>query len=310
MWLILAFTPAWADFYHPRDVAQASVAYQTASERSAAVASDAQREIRSLSTALAAFEEALDLLGEAAPAEQRSRARELEQKYNRGFAVVQGFADDLVADFDGAFVSALDRALAAHAPAERCERDLPVGPKLPGMAQRRQANAACAGSDLNGALAAMMDADPVLQAELESMLGRSWPSIGLTSKPVAAVGGSRTVQVADFYRAAMPDTLRAIRLADEDARLSFDVAIEGGASKEELADMVEAAKAVDAMTAGKRWAVAGPVHERAQAMFDKRAPDAGWCAQPTVLGGCTGSDDSKALVTLLLADKKVLKALP
>ncbi|MCB9698749.1 MAG: hypothetical protein H6738_18350 [Alphaproteobacteria bacterium] len=65
-------------------------------------------------------------------------------------------------------------------------------------------------------------------------------------------------------------------------------------------------------TAAARAALAAPVLEaaaNAMARWKREAP-AAWCANPEVLGGCTGMDASAELVGRLVDDKRVQKAFP
>ena len=304
--MILFFSSALAaGFYHPSDVAAVSTAYERASKQSATKAGDAQRQARSLAAALADFEEANDLLG-AAPSERHAA---LEKEYNRQFAVLQAFVDEQIEAFDLAFLAAMERALKPHPSAARCLREVPVGTQLPGMRGRTQANPDCKGDDLNAGLAKTMDADPVLRQALEQLAVRTWPALELPAEPVS-IGSARWIAASTFFQAAMPDALRKIRAEDEDQRLSFHAAIEQGAPTGELEKLVAAAKAVDQRTAARRAELAAPVTARVAAVFAKSAPDAGWCAQPAILGGCTGTDATAELQALLLADKKLTKALP
>ncbi|MEZ4320115.1 MAG: hypothetical protein R3F61_21730 [Myxococcota bacterium] len=306
--MLFALIPAaLAGFYHPAEVAAQSEAFGKASERSAAAASDAQSGVRAHAEALRRFEEALDLLGSREPAGQRDRHAALEKRYNRDFAALQAFADAMVQDFDGAFGRALERALAAHPGAVRCQGQIPSGPRLPGIPQRTTANPECQGDDLNAALAASMDADPTLASDLAGVLARPWPALGLDAEPVAPVGGERWVSVSEVFHAGMRDALRSIDQADEDARLPFEAAIEQGADKEALRGMSDAAKKVDEATRARRAALASPVLDRADVVLAKQAPPGGWCAQPALLGGCTGTEDT-SLVRVLLDDKKIAKS--
>lgn len=294
-----------ASFYHPSDVADASKAYADASQNAASRAGDAQRQARSLAAALADFEEANDLLG--APPSERHAA--LTKEYNRQFAVLQAFVDEQIEAFDLAFLASMERALKAHPAAARCLREIPVGTQLPGMRARTQANPDCRGDDLNASLAMAMDKDPELRGVLKQLDDRTWPTLALEPVP-QPTSGSRWIAASTFFQGVMPDTLRRIRGIDEDERLAFQVAIEQGASREELEKFVDAAKVIDRKTAALRAEAAAPVLTRAAVVFTKAAPDAGWCAQPAVLGGCVGTDGTAELQALLLADKKLAKVLP
>lgn len=305
MILLLHTALAGGGFYHPSDVAAVSERFVEASDTSAGRATTAQKQARTLAAALLDYEEALDLLG----IEDRTRHDALQTQYQRDFAVLQAFVDEQIERFDNAFGSALARALEAHPGAARCKRDVAVGRALPGMAARTEPNPECTGSDLNQALATAIDADTQLEAELDALAKQAWPALELPIEAVSA-GSERWVSAPRFFRAHSREALKQIRDADYDARLDFQVAIEQGASKDELQAMVEKAKGVDARTAAQRRNVAQPALERAAAVFAKKAPDASWCPQPAVLGGCTGTDATGELSELLLADKKLVKALP
>lgn len=302
---MLLISTALAGFYHPSDVAAVSERFATASEASAERATTAQKQARTLAAALVDYEEALDLLGIT----DHSRQQALQTQYQRDFAVLQAFVDEQVERFDTAFGSALTRALQAHPGAQRCERDVPVGRALPGMAARTERNPECKGDDLNETLAAAIDADTQLSAELAALGDTPWPELTVDVQPVPIEGG-RWISAPAFFRSQCREALKAIRTADYEARLDFQVAIEQGASKAELEAMVGKARAVDSRTAAHRLAAAAPVLERASKVFEKNAPDAAWCPQPKVLGGCTGTEATKELADLLLADKKLVKALP
>ncbi len=310
--LLIASTVAFGGYYHPSDVALQSTAFGQASEVTAEKASTLQTRARATAAALRHFEEGLDLLGDREPVGQRDRLDALEKQYNRDFAVAQQFADEIVGAFDEAFQKSLKRALEAHpegASAERCVAEIPDGPKLPGMRQRTKPNPDCTGEALNGALAAAMDRDEALKAELNDILGRDWPSLQLPTaevEPVVPEGseGAAWLDVSEFFRAEMRDALRDIDRRDEEERLEFQVAIEQGASTDELSNLVDKAKAVDARTRARRSALAAPVLERSDKVFAKSDPTGAWCAQPALLGGCAG-DETPALADALMDDKKI-----
>lgn len=306
--MILALTTAMAGYYHPSDVAAASQAFARASEATSDRAKTAQREARGLATALNDWEEALDALGSRAPATERRTHADASRTYARQLAVLQADVDALVGGFDAAFGAALQRALAAHPGAERCEATVPVGRSLPGMPTRREPNPACTGDDLNARLAAALDRDAKLQADLAA-LSTTWTGLDLGLDPLA-VDGTRWISVPTFLRVAARQPLAAIRRADEEARLPIEAQIEQGADPEALAALRPQADAITAATAERRATLLAPVFARAEVVFDKRAPDAVWCPRPTVLGGCVGTDDTAALTTLLRGDRKLVRALP
>ena len=207
MWTVLlslAFAakpaPDGAGFYHPNDIAQASERMAAASETMTSVADERSRTLRKLATALQHYRESLELLGVRAPATDWARLDELETRFHREEATLQGFADDLVGNFDQAMVDAMDRALASHEGAVRCEATIPVegGPRVPGMAPRSKPNPDCTGPNLNADIAAAMDADEELGAALDEILGQDWPVITVEPTAMAPAGegmGGRYVSV-------------------------------------------------------------------------------------------------------------------
>jgi hypothetical protein len=307
--------PAFAGgFYHPNDVAGQSLRFAEAQSRLTAPLEERQGAARTLSAALRSNREGLDLLGDRAPAEQIRRLQDAETAYLRQFNQLQTFADSLIGDFDDTLTAALDRALQAHPGATKCVAEIAVGPRVPGMAGRTQANPECTGENLNAALAAAIDADPILAGALPAVVDRPWPNLGIDAASVDAVGtGSRYVHVQALIRAGANDALRRIEQADDDARVSIDAALEDGADAAELKALEGSGHDIASATRNQRAALAGPVLAAADVALSKWAKSDGptaWCAQPQVLGGCVGTDATAALLDKLLADKKVQKALP
>lgn len=313
---LLAGTALAAGYYHPADVAAESQAYARASEHAGSRFEELSGTAEAVAAALREREEALDLLGDRIPEGARSRHAELERNYNRDFARLEKFANYMVEDFDGVFLAALERARQAVDPqAEECMARVPLGPSMPGIPQRYQDNPECTGENLNARLAGVMDADPILRAELDEILALEWPEIRVPAEPQPIIGdGSRYVRVLPLFQQGAGEALRAITRADDKARIPFQAAIEEGASKQELASLTTEAKAVTARTAAARAELAEPVLEAATSAMNKWAkkgePMTGWCANPPLLGGCQGMDKTIDLLPRLLADRKLSKALP
>jgi hypothetical protein len=181
------------------------------------------------------------------------------------------------------------------------------------MPTHRTPNPDCQGEDLNAALAAAVDADAALEATITEILGRPWPEIGLDAAPQAPVGGdARWIEVRDLMMAGARSALQRIDQRDDDARGKIEAAIEQGGSVEELRRLTPEADRIEAETAAARAALAAPILAVAEARMAKKwggEPATGWCANPGPLGGCTGEDASRALVSRLLEDSKVARAL-
>jgi hypothetical protein len=315
MWSLACWSMAFAGgFYHPADVAAASARFGEAQGQLMGPLEERQGAARTVSGALRSYREGLDLLGDRAPVAHHERLDELEGQYLRQFEALQRFADSLIGDFDGAFTAALDRALVAHPDAAVCAREIAVGPKVPGLGGRTQANPACAGDDLNATLAAAIDADAALIAALGPVLGRRWPELGVDRSTMAVVGeGERYVHVQRLISAGAGNALRAIEREDDEARVHIEASLEDGADAAELQRLQGDGSLIAANTASKRAALAKPVLDASDAALAKWGASegaVGWCAQPDVLGGCAGVDQTEALVPRLLEHKKVLKALP
>lgn len=305
IWIAAAF----AGFYHPTDVAEGSVAYAAAAAETSGRATELQRQARSYAVALNDYEEALDLLGARAAADERAALVSLTTAYNRQMAVLQADVDALVGGFDTAFGDALNRALAAHPGAQRCEKTVAAGPSLPGMPSRRTDNPDCKGEDLNRTLATAMDRDGALRLALDDLSERELSAFDLPAEP-APVSTARWIGVAPLFQAAAREALRDLRRADEDARLGIEVLVEQGASPEDLAALRPKAAAITAATAAARAEAFAPAFARANKVLAKKAPDTGWCARPVLLGGCVGEDTTRAGAALLAADAKFGRSLP
>lgn len=313
LWLVLSASALAAPgYYAPQDVAAASQQFGRAQATAGANFAALQARADTLAAALVQYETALDLLGDDAPADQRTRQRDLRHHYQREQAVVAAFANDQADAFGAAFEAALKRAIAGRDLVE-CHVEAPslrMGPSF-----SRAAPVSCTGTDENALIAARMDADPQLTRALESLLSAGWPSFSLIPTPQPAVGGAgASVDLLALIEGGASDALRTITEADEDARESFQAAIDDGATTEERAKLVEQAHQVTAHTALQRAALAGPVIQAVEGLRKKLpkigvAADFGWCVQPTVLGGCTPAPITDDAAAKLAAQPKVAAAL-
>lgn len=317
MWL-WSVVVAWAapvepvGFWHPDDLAPLSVRYRTTSDalREGPFGERSTR-LAQVATALQDYREALDLLGAKAPAAERARLDDLERQFARENATLQAFADALVGDYDREFRAAVDRALAKKGAVEECPATVQKGPPLPGVPSKP--NPDCHGKNLNEELARAVDGDKALEASLDALLAREWPTITVSAAAQAPVGGAeRWIAVRDLVRQGAADRLTVIRREDDDQRTEIEAAIESGASADDLKKLEPRAKEIEAATAAKRAALAAPMLAAADATMAKKwsgEPATGWCANPALLGGCTGEDQTKALVPRLMESPQMKKAL-
>ena len=299
--------------FHPPVLATRSEAYSRASDVATERYQAASGRVQAMATALTAYETALDLLGDRAPEGGRAHLEALRTRYDRERARLQAFVQVFMEDLDGEFYAAMQRAVPAGA--EACAPTIQTGRALPGMPAPTRPNPDCQGPDLNDRVAAAMDEDPALNAAIEEILAIEWPTITIPDEPRPAVGPEGGwVAVTPWFRTMIPGPLERIATEDARARVPFEAAIEEGASKEDLKAMASEARAVTAATAQKRARTAAPLLEAVARWNEKRAkkgqPTVAWCAQPALLGGCTGEEVTESLGAELRADKRVQKARP
>lgn len=311
MWTTLLHV-ALADTWHPADVAASSRQFDRLAARQSAVFEDRNRTAASLSGALRDYRTALDTLGERAPVAERNRLEDLESSYNAQFARLQAFADRSVGETEAAFGTALERALAKRGIGDPpCEKERPMGGmRLPGLPARMEPNPDCTGADRNAEVAAEIDADPVLGAFVDHALAADWPALALADRePVPVVGtGERWIGVTAFLRATAARALDGVDQADdlERSRAGLDLA-----TADEATALIDTARAIAARTAAARAGLADPLLRAADKVFARWAkegePATAWCAAPAGLGGCTGEDATSALLSRLLADRRIGK---
>ncbi len=297
-----------AGHYHPVDIAAASARFADAQEVAGRVFQERQAQAREMAAALTAYETALDLLGDRAAPAERERHTALRTTFGRQSYAVQAFAQAQLDAFDEAFQAALARALGART-AVLCEaapaRGLRMGPM--GGAPKGEP---CQGPALNSELAAAMDRDPQLARAIAELVDAVWPAFTPDVAPQAPTGNATTYLIVDRWLAREgAAALRAIDVADEEARAPFAIAIENDAPLEERRALVEAARSLTARTAAARAAWAHPVLVAAETAASKAGTPLSWCAQPEVFGGCQGEALSESAAAALLANGRVQRAM-
>lgn len=316
IWLLTSLALAGGTF-DPNDIAGASKLYAEAGGSAGQTFQELDDRQSSIAGALRDYQQALDLLGERAPAAERERLDALEKEFNREQAVLGAFASTMMEDFDLEFTAAMERAIAAEGgDLVQCERMVASGPSLPGIPQRKSENPDCKGEDKSPAIAARMDADPALQKAVGEILALEWPALTIAEAPQAPVGGgSQWLGVTPFFQRHLRQALVRIQQADEEAREPFWAAIEDGATKEERQQLLDKARQIDQVTANARRDLAAPIlaavdEATAKLVKKKKAEPTGWCANPALFGGCEGKDVTLSLGGEVAADKKVARLLP
>lgn len=319
LWIAASFA-AEPGFYHPADVAAVSEAFAEVNGPAAEGYHALSAAARTAASSLNHYEEALDLLGDAAPDAERERHAELTTRFHRDFAVAQDFAAAVLDDTETSFAVGLESALSNLEPSPAvCEKPTSAtsvtstGMRIPGRAGQ---TSTCEGTDLNPTIAADIDSNQAVRTATAEIASRKWPDLKLDAQPQPPSGWADATGWLDLRRLFMkgaPDRLAQIIEDDEDSRAEFEEAITDGSTREERLELVAAAQALTARTAGARSALAAPVLtalEGWNAKRDKKGHSTvSLCANPVELGGCVGTDLTLEVLEVLLADKKVRKAL-
>jgi hypothetical protein len=304
-----------AGYYHPTDISAESQLFARAQQVAGTTFGQRSEKAQALASALANYEVALDLLGDQAPAAERTRQGSLQDTFNRDFAVLQAFTNEQLDGFENAFVGAMQRALEGLDAVECRPTGKRSGPRLaPRFGGSAPEEVTCEGQDLNKQIASQMDADPQLEADLGLILEREWPDLTLDAQPQAPIDAAaqHVIPVQPFFALGASDAMEAISEADDDARATFEEAIAEGATTEQLAAMREQANAITARTAARRASLAADTFDaiaKLQAKAAKKGKAFSWCAQPVLLGGCTVPVLDEEALDAITRQGKVSRAL-
>lgn len=305
MWTILASvalagTPA---FYHPDDIAAASKRFTEASEAIQPRFERGQDLVARTTAGLADLEVAVALLGPDAPAGLASWAQLTRRQVTGQYLRLNKHAELIQEDFSKVFLDALGRAM----PKVSAGKDV-VECKATGV-EAMMHRTSCKGEDLNGPLAAAIDADGQLGRDIASILSVDWPTIAVEPAPqpvVPVTGSAAWVDLGRLARTFVPERLAA-RLDAFERELE---PLEEGLAAKDPAAIEAAGKKKQAYTealAGDGTLLRAAFAEAA-GRVKGMPPQLGLCASPAVLGGCVGTDVTDAVIAALKADKKFQKA--
>lgn len=292
LWLSSAALAVPDAHYHPDHVASASTLFAQVSEASAPVFEDRQGTAAVRAAGLRAWSLGLDLLGDRAPAPEREALAASRKAFFRDQAVISAFASDVMTDVDTAFSEALTRALDAEGGAawpvcrETASRGLRMQPRLGAAPPPTD----CPGDDRSEALAARIDADPLLQRAIASLTTADWPAFSPLPGPGEATPGTGALDVVDALRRHAKDALAAIEAADDAARLPIDAALEQDLSGDARDALRAQVAKIEATTRARYGSLASPVLAAVDAVAARLAkrggPTPAWCARPASYGGC------------------------
>ena len=298
-------------YYHPDFVGPHSALFEKASAHVAQEFDAVQGDMARFSPDLVALDQGAALCAQRAPEGFITYAAELRRESAGQTAMVQAFVDTLVDDFEVTFGGAMERVL--EAATEGYDVTLCKAEGIHALMGRNQ----CEGTDLAPIIGEHMDRDADLVQDVEEILGLEWPSFTLAGRaqpviPITGVGSYIDLQV-------LTDALLSDRIAEAKARHA--TAIEGIEADLEEGDTQAVRDAALEKAQDYRVLYERDLAEIGEGFFDtvgaalgrlqkKGAPAAvGVCANPQALGGCSGQDVTDLVLPLLVADKKLQKAL-
>ena len=299
----LAASPA---FYDPDQVAGASALFKSATDEVGPRYLAIEGQLRKLSPAVEDLELATALAHDSVGKAGLAWATETRTAAVQARISAQAQVDQVQDGCVQAFEAALARAL----PGLSAGREVKECFGGTGMAALMARRTPCAGDDLSPALAASMDADPALKAEIARIAALPWPELTLPTQaqPVVALTGSEGfIELAPLARAIAGERLE--RRAD-----AFDRAVAPLMDDIDAGDAEALATARQARQSWERGLASEglvllPLLEEALGRMKKGAgASVGLCTNPAALGGCEGRDRTAELLPLLAADKKLAKA--
>lgn len=294
----LAATPG---YYLPDDVATKSKVFASTSAEMMPRFESAQTTISSLNKALNELELGVALSGKSAPEGQPDWAQTTRRALTVQSIKLQRFLNLLQTDYSNVFSEALTRSLPSLSGTYTLSECGNTGV----MAQFKKTN--CEGEDLNDDLAALIDQDAKLQAELAEIHGLVWPEIVVEKKTwgvIPLTGSKQYIQLSSLAAKYF-----GTQLANHEA--SLVAALDPLTEKLESKD-AEAIKQAGVLkdqwreglgTSGVAWQAAIK-----DGLTRAGLGEVGLCGNPGYLGGCEGEDVTDKAIEALGADKKFLKA--
>lgn len=299
-----ASPPAW---YHPDQVAQDSALFQRSSELLGPRYDTLDSQLRLLSPAIEELELSADLGADLLPPATRQYAVATRKAGIAAHIAAQQQVDRVQDGYGRSFGAALDRALATVGK-DYAVKQCAGGGGVQAMAGHSRS---CAGEDLNAALARAIDADPQLPQEIAAINAEPWPPVQVAgaSQPVVPLTGTAGfVRLGPVAQALWKDRLESRSDALDRAVAPLDDAIAGGDAAA-MKTAQEQRAAYERKLAADGQVLTGLLAETLGHLKKGAGANVGFCVNPAVLGGCPGTDRTEELLPLLVADKKLAKAL-
>lgn len=306
--LLAPASAAPAAWYHPDQVAGQSTLFTNASAEILPAYQDVETALRQLSPPVEDLELASTLAAGSLSAADQAYALDVRKQAAALLLQAQARVDAVQEAYGRSFGAALERALAVEGKGKEVVECAGGGGIQAMMGPGRKP---CVGEELNAALAARLDADATLKAEIDQANAQPWPEIALGGQPLVPLeltGSASYVQLAPLARKLWGERLTD-RADDLDRALEpLEDALAAG-DAQALAQAQGHRAAYDRKLAADGQVLLPLLGESLARLKGGAGQDVGLCINPAGLGGCTGTDRSAELLPLLLADKKLAKAL-
>ena len=295
-------------FYHPEDIRQLSQVFMAAQDRAARGADQTQAQLEAAGPVLVELDRDGTLVGGRAQPEFIQYAQDVRKQATGSFLRIQAFVDVFTDDFQATFEAAVERALPEVGAGLQVEQCKATGiHALLGHSQ-------CEGQDLNAALAARLDEDPVLRAQVEEILAIPWPEFKLGGSPQQAIpltGDGPWVHLDALVVGLLDDEVQDIVARNELGMERVEASMEEGSEAERQGALAEGQRlrgVYEAEMAALGDDLFTSLAGAWPRLVKKGAPEiVSVCANPRALGGCAGEDVSDTVVPLILADRKLLR---
>lgn len=288
-------------YYHPDDIAAKSTSFAAASQVVGPKFDAGQKEVERLGKSVDRLELGAALLGATAPPELGAWASTARRQLSGQYLRLQKHVGLIQDDFSTVFGAALERALpvvTAGTSARVC-----ASSKVASM----MGTSDCTGQSLNAALAAALDKDAALARDLKDIEAVEWPTVRLDAAPQAVVAVTGTARWVSVW--AVAEKFEAARLLEHENALQAALeGLDGGTSDAAGLAAAQAAKQAYTAAVGADGETLRAAAVAAVARQKSAPAEWGWCANPKGLGGCAGEDVTVAVLELLAADRKFLKA--
>jgi hypothetical protein len=298
-----ASAQAPAGHYHPNDIAGASKVFAAAAESVAPRYDAAAQKLQKVGRGLELLELGALTMGSRTPAALSDWMAATRRQATGEYLRLQRHVDLMGEDYSTEFGAALARVLAAE------DANL-VECGATGIAAM-VGGKDCPGEDANARIAAAIDQDEALQAAIRSIDAIEWPAVSEPSRTCSVVpltGTEQWIQVGALVGALFPTRLQNHQ--DDLDRSLAKIMEDDSRSREDMLDAAEAERArYGAALAADGEIIFTALQLALEKGAKKGAPaSVGLCPNAPSLGGCTGTDVTREVVTFLKADKKFSKA--